>query len=107
MINTKANAVSAPTPGCVCSRRASGHFSTSCSMACVSSAIVGVRRSNCRWTFPVPTLLSGEEAKGAYDRLAAVKFREHKCEAMSVLSAENQEPKWDAAKEKARADAEH
>ena len=36
--------------------------------------------SNCRWKFPVPTLLSGEEAKGAYDRLAAVKFREHTCE---------------------------
>jgi hypothetical protein len=53
--------------------------------------------SNCQWRFPVPTLLSGEEAKGAYDRLAAGKFREHKCEAMSVLSAENQEPKWDAA----------
>jgi hypothetical protein len=52
--------------------------------------------SNCQWRFPVPTLLSGEEAKGAYDRLAAGKFREHKCEAMSVLSAENQEPKWDA-----------
>ena len=37
--------------------------------------------SNCRWSFPVPTLLSGEEAIAAYDRLAAAKFREHKCEA--------------------------
>ena len=37
--------------------------------------------SNCRWRFPVPTLLSTEEAKAAYDRLADVKFREHKCEA--------------------------
>ena len=27
--------------------------------------------SKCRWKFPVPTLLTGEEAKGAYDRLAA------------------------------------
>jgi len=53
--------------------------------------------SNCRWRFPVPTLLSGEEAKRAYDRLAAVKFREHQCEAMSALSAVSEEPKWDAA----------
>jgi hypothetical protein len=52
--------------------------------------------SNCRWKFPIPTLLSGEEAKDAYDRLAALKFREHKCEAKSVLSAASQEPKWDA-----------
>jgi hypothetical protein len=36
--------------------------------------------SNCRWRLPVPTLLSGEEAMAAYDRLAAAKFREHKCE---------------------------
>jgi hypothetical protein len=49
MISTNANAVSAPTPGCVCNRRASGHFSTSPSMASVSSAIVGVSRSSsCR-----------------------------------------------------------
>ena len=32
-IRTKASPVSAPTPGCVSNRRASGHFSTSCSMA--------------------------------------------------------------------------
>jgi len=43
--------------------------------------------SNCRWRFPVPTLLSGEDAKAAYDRLAAVKFREHKCEAETRVSA--------------------
>lgn len=43
--------------------------------------------SNCRWRFPVPTLLSGEEAMAAYDRLAAVKFREHKCEAEGSFSA--------------------
>jgi hypothetical protein len=36
--------------------------------------------SNCRWRFPVPTLLEGKEALAAYDRLAAAKFREHKCE---------------------------
>jgi hypothetical protein len=45
--------------------------------------------SNCRWRFPVPTLLSGEEAKSAYDRLAAGRFRDHKCEAgITVFSAE-------------------
>ncbi len=36
--------------------------------------------SSCSWRFPVPTLL-GEDAKDAYDRLAAAKFRDHKCEA--------------------------
>ena len=36
-----------------------------------------------------------EEAKAAYDRLAAVKFREHKCE--TSLSAAKQETKQDAA----------
>jgi hypothetical protein len=52
--------------------------------------------SNCSWRFPVPTLLSGEEAKGAYDRLAAGKFREHKCEAETSLSAAKPETKRDA-----------
>jgi hypothetical protein len=52
--------------------------------------------SNCQWRFPVPTLLSGEEAKGAYDRLAAVKFREHKCEVETRFAAAKQEPKRDA-----------
>src|SRR5450759_2553095 len=46
MISTKASAVSGPTPGCVLNRCASGHFSTSCSIACVSSAIVGFSRSS-------------------------------------------------------------
>ena len=36
--------------------------------------------SSCPWRFPVPTLL-GEDAKDAYDRLAAAKFRDHTCEA--------------------------
>jgi len=49
--------------------------------------------SNCRWRFPVPTLLSGEEAKAAYDRLAAAKFREHKC-AETSLSAAKLEANW-------------
>jgi len=43
--------------------------------------------SNCRWRFPVPTLLGGEEAMGAYDRLATVKFREHTCEAETSFFA--------------------
>jgi hypothetical protein len=43
--------------------------------------------SNCGWTFPVPTLLSGDEAMAAYDRLAAAKFREHKCEVHAGASA--------------------
>ena len=43
--------------------------------------------SNCRWRFAVPTLLSGQEAMAAYDRLAAAKFREHKCEAEIVVPA--------------------
>jgi hypothetical protein len=47
--------------------------------------------SNCRWKFPVPTLLTGEEAKGAYDRIAAAKFRAHKCEAEPTVSATKQE----------------
>lgn len=35
--------------------------------------------SECSWKDPTPTLLSEGEAKSAYDRLAAVKFREHRC----------------------------
>jgi len=52
--------------------------------------------SNCQWRFPVPTLLSGEEAKGAYDRLAAGKFREHKCWAGTSLLQAEQETKLNA-----------
>jgi hypothetical protein len=36
--------------------------------------------SNCPWKYPVPTFLTDPEAKLAYDRLAASKFREHVCE---------------------------
>lgn len=36
--------------------------------------------SSCSWKYPVPTLLSDPEAKSAYDRLAASKFRNHVCE---------------------------
>jgi hypothetical protein len=49
--------------------------------------------SNCRWKYPVPTLLSGEEAMGAYDRLAAAKFRDHKCEAEGSSAAAKTEAK--------------
>jgi hypothetical protein len=52
--------------------------------------------SICRWKYPVPTLLSGEEAKGAYDRLAAAKFREHKCETGTSPFAAEPEAKLDA-----------
>src|SRR5215470_5609633 len=46
MISTKARAVSAPTPGWVIRRCAAGHFVTSASIACVSSAIAGFSRSS-------------------------------------------------------------
>jgi hypothetical protein len=49
-------------------------------------ADVGWACSSCRWRFPVPTLLS-EEGKDAYDRLAAAKFQEHKCEAQTSSPA--------------------
>ena len=51
--------------------------------------------AKCRWKFPVPTLLTGEEAKGAYDRLAAAKFREHRCEAGTSFFAAEPETKLD------------
>jgi hypothetical protein len=35
--------------------------------------------SQCEWNSPLPTLLSEADARTAYDRLAAAKFREHKC----------------------------
>ena len=40
--------------------------------------------SSCRWKFPVPTLLSSDEAKSAYDRLASSKFRAHICETQTT-----------------------
>jgi len=49
--------------------------------------------SNCRWRFPVPTLLGGGEAKAAYDRLADLKFREHVCEGQGNAFAARSEPK--------------
>jgi hypothetical protein len=35
--------------------------------------------SQCEWSDAVPTLLADPEAKTAYDRLAAGKFRQHNC----------------------------
>ena len=35
--------------------------------------------SQCEWSYPLPTLLNDPEARTAYDRLAAAKFREHNC----------------------------
>ena len=52
-----------------------------------SNADPGWACSSCQWKFPVPTFLAGEEAKGAYDRLAATKFREHTCEAQGTSPA--------------------
>lgn len=49
--------------------------------------------SNCRWRCPVPTLLTTDDAKAAYDRLAAVKFREHECESEGGLSGAKPEVK--------------
>ncbi len=44
----------------------------------------------------MPTLLSGEEAKGAYDRLAAAKFRQHTCETAGSFSPAMPTAKLDA-----------
>lgn len=35
--------------------------------------------SLCEWRCPLPSLLTDEEAKAAFDRLAAAKFRDHHC----------------------------
>jgi hypothetical protein len=75
------------------------------SLIWIEGAANGWACSNCGWRFPVPTLLTGEEAKGAYDRLAAGKFREHKCEAELSISAAKQETERDrdtAFEERAR-----
>jgi uncharacterized protein YoaH (UPF0181 family) len=61
------------------------------SLIWIEDANGGWACSSCRWRFPVPTLLTGKEAKAAYDRLAAVKFREHKCEADISFPAATQE----------------
>jgi len=45
----------------------------------VDRAFQGWTCSKCEWNFPLPTLLNDPEAKTAYDRLAAAKFRDHHC----------------------------
>jgi len=35
--------------------------------------------SQCEWNYPLPTLLNDPDARTAFDRLAAGKFRDHKC----------------------------
>jgi hypothetical protein len=57
------------------------------SLIWISGDAEGWACSNCRWRYPLPTLLSGEEARGAYDRLATAKFREHQCESETSFSA--------------------
>jgi hypothetical protein len=66
------------------------------SLIWIEDANGGWACSSCLWRFPVPTLLTGKEARAAYDRLAAVKFREHKCETDISLPAARQETRWNA-----------
>jgi hypothetical protein len=49
--------------------------------------------SQCQWRYPLPTLLTGEEAREAYDRLATAKFRAHQCQLTSSFSAPKPEIK--------------
>ncbi|HTS07564.1 MAG TPA: hypothetical protein VMP68_18445 [Candidatus Eisenbacteria bacterium] len=35
--------------------------------------------TQCEWNYPVPELLTDADAKTAFDRLAASKFKDHKC----------------------------
>jgi len=67
------------------------------SLIWISGDMDGWACSNCRWRFPVPTLLGGEEAKEAYDRLAAAKFREHRCDAEPRFSSARPETRPDGA----------
>ena len=59
-------------------------------------ANVGWACSSCQWRFPVPTLLGSKEAKDAYDRLAAAKFREHVCatQSASAVASKNSGPNF-------------
>ena len=66
------------------------------SLIWIESDVNGWACSNCRWRYPVPTLLSEGEAKGAYDRLAAAKFRQHTFDSVSSLSAARAEAKREA-----------
>ena len=66
------------------------------SLIWLESDVNGWACSNCLWRFPVPTLLGGGDAKSAYDRLAAAKFRQHVCEEATSLSATKPEAQRDA-----------
>ena len=44
-----------------------------------SPSFQGWTCSQCEWNYPLPTLLQDADARTAYDRLAAAKFRDHKC----------------------------
>lgn len=48
--------------------------------------------SSCNWSFPLPTLLTDPEARRAYDRLAASKFREHECQTTFHTRLEDSAP---------------
>jgi hypothetical protein len=63
------------------------------SLIWVEGDALGWACSNCAWKFPVPTLLSGEEAKEAYHRLAGLKFREHECKGEGSATATINESK--------------
>lgn len=67
------------------------------SMIWIEAEETGWACSNCQWTYPVPTLLTGHEAKNAYDRLAAGKFREHQCQAQAGFSPTPQVTKSEAS----------
>lgn len=55
---------------------------------------VGWACSSCHWRFPLPTLLGDKDARDAYDRLAAAKFREHECttQGSSAAPVKNEGP---------------
>jgi predicted ATPase len=57
------------------------------SLIWIEGDVNGWSCSNCAWRFPVPTLLTADDAMAAYDRLAGAKFREHKCEAATSPAA--------------------
>jgi hypothetical protein len=74
-------------------QRSTGHsnFEAKTARECIWTshhAFQGWTCSQCEWNYPLPTLLNDPEARTAYDRLAASKFRDHKCaDHLSRLSA--------------------
>jgi hypothetical protein len=59
------------------------------SMVWIEGLNAGWSCSNCYWKFPVPTLLTGKEARDAYDRLASAKFGDHDCKEYSALPVQS------------------